>query len=92
LPTSLKRFTKFLERALFEVPGWPDAPGWVRLRRALPILLPAALALLLFAASELVHKPHMNSVRRSHASLLSMESELEGLRLAWSDQRAREMQ
>jgi hypothetical protein len=92
LPTSLTRLAKFLERALFEVPGWPDAPRFVRFRRAFPILLPAALALLLLAGSELIHKPHMNSVRKSHARLLTMEGELEGLRLAWSDQRAEEVQ
>lgn len=90
--TSLNRLGKLLGGALFEVPGWPDAPKSVRFRRALPILLPAALVLVLGAGSVLVHKPHMNSVRRSHADLLQMESQLEGLRMVWSDQYAEELE
>ena len=88
MPTSLQRIWAFINRAVSDVPGWPDAPKSVRFRRALPILFPAAIALLLFAVSKLAHQPHMDSVRAEHAGLLAIESELQEMRFHWSDQRA----
>lgn len=92
MPTSLRRIGKFFNGVVVEVPGWPDAPKWVRFRRGFPLLLPAALALLLIAASEFVHKPYMNAVRREHANLLAIEDEIEDMRFRWSDQRAAELE
>jgi hypothetical protein len=81
----------FIKRAVVEVPGWPDAPKWVRFRRAFPIIFPATIALLLIAGSKLIHQPHMDSVRAEHSGLLTTEQELQEMRFRWSDQRAEEL-
>ena len=76
---------------LTEVPGWPDAPRQVRLRRALPILIPSAAILLLLAWNGVVRDPHILSERATHQALLTQEKEIDALRLGVSEQRAGEL-
>lgn len=76
---------------LTEVPGWPDAPKQVRLRRALPILIPCAAILLLLAWNTIVRDPHILGERATHQILLAQEKEIDALRLGVSEQQAGEL-
>ncbi len=72
-------FFRFLWAALTEVPGWPDAPYLLRLRHALPVLLPVALICggLAFHFGSL--QPHSKAVRRDLAPARALETEIEAL-------------
>ena len=76
---------------LTEVPGWPDAPKKMRLRRALPILIPCGVILLLLGWNKLVRDPHIAGERASRQALLTQDKEIETLRLSVSDQQAAEL-
>jgi len=76
---------------LTEIPGWPDAPKKIRFRRALPILIPCALSLLLLAWNKGVRDPHRRHERESHQALLDQDREIEILRLGFSEQQAGEL-
>lgn len=82
--TSLKNFWLMLT----EVPGWPDAPLWARVRRASPVLLPC-LMLLLVGGWQIVFKvPQIRAERAALAPLIALENEIASLQLACSDQDA----
>lgn len=76
---------------LTEVPGWPDAPKQVRLRRSLPILLPCVAILLLLTWNNAVRNPAIARERTSHQALVAQEQEIDLLRVNCSDQQAEEL-
>lgn len=76
---------------LSEVPGWPDAPVPVRLRRVSPILVALAASLALVGWSLGWRDPEIARIRSSHAYLLGLEQEVATLRLEYSDQQATTM-
>ncbi len=79
--TSLKSFWFMLT----EVPGWPDAPLWARLRRASPMLIPC-LALLSIAGWQVfVEAPQVRSERAALNPLIALEEEITALQLAYAD-------
>jgi hypothetical protein len=85
---------KFLRtgwRLVADVPGWPDAPGSIRLRRALPILLPCVGVVLLLVWKLLVLEPRMRSGQENHVPVIALLEEIETLRLDCSDQQAAEL-
>lgn len=73
---------------LTEVPGWPDASHAMRLRRALPILVPCAAMLGLLLWNLAVRDPAVRRERAAHQPLLALEREIEALRAGCSDQQA----
>jgi hypothetical protein len=75
---------------LTEVPGWPDAPRRLRLRRLLPAAAPVAAILLLFLWNQLWNTPHIKAERTSYQPLLALEQEVASLQLAGSDAKAAE--
>jgi len=91
LKTEVSRPLATLWQALSEVPGWPDAPARVRLRRLWPLVLPLAGCLILAVWSGLIREPHRNGVRAAHAGLLTLEEETEVLRQTLSEQTATEL-
>lgn len=85
---------KFLRPAwllLTEVPGWPDAPKGIRLRRALPLAVPAAALLLVLLWTVAFRSPQIAAQRASVQPLRDLEAEIETLRLSCSDQQAGEL-
>ncbi|HEY4246102.1 MAG TPA: hypothetical protein VGM64_04545 [Lacunisphaera sp.] len=76
---------------LTEVPGWPDAPKKIRVRRAIPILLPCVLIALLMGWNSVIRDPAIRTERASQRALLDQEKELDALRLGVSDQQAAEL-
>ena len=72
-------------RVLTEVPGWPDAPVWMRMQRAMPVLIPCMALVLLLDWSLLFQKPEVRQQRLTLAPLISLEREVETLRLLGSD-------
>ncbi len=89
--TKLFRGFVILWRVLSEVPGWPDAPVLVRLRRVAPILVAILGMLALGVWKYGWHDPQIRAMRASHAPLLTLEEEVAALRLACSDQQAQEI-
>ncbi len=89
--------TKFNEigqdfwQMLTEVPGWPDAPRNMRIWRAVPIVLPCVVILLLLGWNNLIRDPQMEGERASQQVLRDQEKELDALRLSVSDQQAGEL-
>jgi hypothetical protein len=75
---------------LTEVPGWPDAPRQLRLRRLLPVVIPVAAMLLLFLWNEVWIHPRIQSARTAFQPLLALEQEVAEMRLAGSDDKATE--
>lgn len=78
-------------RLLTEVPGWPDAPFGKRLRRALPILLPALGTALLLGWLLLVHEPGMRALREQHQPLIALEQRIGELHQAYSEQQVTDL-
>ena len=76
---------------LTEVPGWPDAPRKVRVRRSLPIVIPFALILLILLWNKGVRDPYIAAERASHQALLDQQREIEGLSLTISEEKAGEL-
>jgi len=76
---------------LTEVPGWPDAPRKILIWRAIPILLPCALILLLLGWNSVIRDPQIGNERSSHQALVAQEKELDVLRTSVSDQQAAEL-
>ncbi len=91
MKTKLVSFGHDCWEMLTEVPGWPDAPRQVRLRRALPIFIPCAVLLLLLTWNKFVRDPHLQGERAVHQTLLAQEKEIDALRLSVSEQRAGEL-
>lgn len=75
-------------QALSEVPGWPDAPIGVRLRRIWPLALPLAACAALVVWTEFVREPLRRSARAAVAELILIEEQIEQLRQTFSDQSA----
>ena len=75
---------------LTEVPGWPNAPRQLRLRRLLPVVIPVAAMLLLFSWNQIWTHPRIQSVRTTYQPLLALEREVADLQLAGSDAKASE--
>lgn len=75
-------------QALSEVPGWPDAPVSVRLRRMWPLALPLAACIALVIWTEFVREPSRRVARDARAELIVIEEEIDQLRQALSDQMA----
>jgi hypothetical protein len=85
LKTDPRKALGWLWQLLTAVPGWPDAPSSLRLRRALPIALPC-LGLLLLAGWELaIEQPRARADRALRAPLITAEAEVTALRMKWSD-------
>ena len=76
---------------LTEIPGWPDAPKKVRVRRSLPILVPCVVILLLLVWNKTVRDPSMRNERASHQALLDQDKEIDALRMSISEQEAAEL-
>jgi hypothetical protein len=91
LKTKLKNFGLASWHLLTEVPGWPDAPRWMRWRRALPIIIPCAAILLLVIWNATFRDPHIRAERAVHQPLFSLEEEIATLRLNCSEQHAAEL-
>lgn len=75
---------------LTEVPGWPDAPRQLRLRRLLPAVVPVAAMLLLFLWNRTWNMPRIQNERTTFQPLLALEQEVADLQLAGSDAKAAE--
>jgi hypothetical protein len=88
MKTDLRRVFSGLGQVLTEVPGWPDAPRWMRVRRLLPVLLPCLGALGLFCWDAAFREPVRAAERAAHAHLFALESDMADLRLRWSEQQA----
>jgi hypothetical protein len=87
-------FLKFLRRGwrlLTDVPGWPNAPRSVRLRRILPIALPCAGLILLFSWKLTVIDPRKRADALAHQPIQALVDDIASLRLDCSDQQAVEM-
>jgi hypothetical protein len=91
LKTDLTRIFSGLWQVLTEVPGWPDAPTWMRVRRLLPVLVPCAGALGLFCWDAAFREPVRAAARAAHAHLYALETEMADLRLRWSEQQASDL-
>ena len=78
-------------RVLTEVPGWPDAPVWPRMQRAMPVLVPCTAMVLLLDWNLLVQAPKLADQSLALAPLRALETEVENLMLGSSDQQAQEM-
>jgi hypothetical protein len=76
---------------LSDVPGWPDAPRRIRLRRALPLLVPCVSILLLLGWNKTVRDMHRHNERASHQALLAQGREIDALALSCSKQQAEEL-
>lgn len=73
---------------LTEVPGWPDAPRAVRIRRALPIALPVAGMLLVALWGAVWIQPHFRRTRAEARPLVMLAQEVNALRSAGSEDEA----
>lgn len=91
MKTSFIRFFVNIWLVLSEVPGWPDAPFTVRLRRVAPMLV-ALLGLAALAGWKYGwREPDVRAVRMVHAPMVSLEAEVAALGLETSDQQAEEV-
>ena len=91
MKTKVVNFGLACWQMLTEVPGWPDAPRGVRLRRALPIVIPCTAILLLLLWNKAVRDPRIEQERALHQTLVAQEKELDALRVDVSDQQAAEL-
>lgn len=91
MKTRILNFRDQCWQILTEVPGWPDAPRQVRLRRALPILVPCAAILCLLGWNWFVRDPQIGAERAAHQALEAQDNELETLRLACSEKDAADL-
>ena len=91
LKTKLINFGLLSWQLLTEVPGWPDAPKWMRWRRALPLLLPCVAIILLVVWQLAVSDPNLRAKRAAHQPLFALEEEIATLRLNCSEQQATEL-
>ena len=76
---------------LTEVPGWPDAPKKIRIRRSLPIVIPCALMLLIVLWNKGVRDPYILGERAANQALIDEQKEVESLSLAVSEEQAGEL-
>lgn len=78
-------------QAISEVPGWPDAPLRLRLRRMWPLVIPVVACAALAAWTWGMREPHRDEVRARHVGVLALEEEVAQLQQACSDQVAAEL-
>lgn len=78
-------------RGLTDVPGWPDAPVSLRLRRSLPISLPVLIAALLLGWHFGHTAPRLRAAHQAHQPLLKLEREVASLHLAFSEQQVSDL-
>jgi len=90
LKNKLQQFGLDCWLVLTEVPGWPDAPRRLRLRRLLPAVLPVIAMLLLFLWSQLWTQPRIHAKRQTYQPLLALEQQVAELQLAGTDTAATE--
>jgi hypothetical protein len=76
---------------LTEIPGWPDAPTSLRVRRALPIVAPFFALVVLVGWTQFIREPRMRAEQEADRPVLALEEEVSSLRLRCSDQQAREL-
>jgi len=91
LKTKIRNFGADCWQMLTEVPGWPDAPPLVRLRRVLPLLVPCIAMVLVLAWNMSVRDPEHRRELRSRHALEVQDKEIEALRLVCSEQEAGEL-
>jgi hypothetical protein len=91
LKTKLISFGHACWQLFTEVPGWPDAPRWMRVRRVLPLIIPCTAMLLLAGWNLAVWEPHIRAERAAHQPLMALEEEIATLRLSCSQQQAEEL-
>jgi hypothetical protein len=91
LKTKLRTLARGGWAMLTAIPGWPDAPKTVRLRRALPIALPCVIILALLGWKLAVRDPQRRAERAAYQPLMSLEKENDRLRLACSQREAAEL-
>jgi hypothetical protein len=91
LKTKPREFLRSTWRGLTEVPGWPDAPAGLRLRRSLPMLAPVVATMLLLAWDFGYTTPRLRAAHQAHQPLLKLEREVAGLNLAFSEQQVDEL-
>ena len=76
---------------LTEIPGWPDAPTALRVRRALPIVAPFFALVVLVGWTKFIREPRIRTEQEADRPVLALEEEVSSLRLRCSDQQAREL-
>ena len=88
MKTKLSAWLRTYWLVLTEVPGWPDAPSRVRVRRAVPIALPCLgmIAILLWQAG--VQGPRARAERAAAQPLVAIEDEITTLQVACSEKQA----
>jgi hypothetical protein len=91
LKTKLINFGQDCWQMLTEVPGWPDAPKKIRIRRSLPIVIPCTLMLLIVLWNKGVRDPYIAGERAANQALIDQQREVESLSLAVSEEQAGEL-
>jgi len=91
LNSSLTRIFKDAWHLLSDVPGWTEPPLNLRIRRLIPIILPVCLILLLLGWSRLVRQTQIDAEYASYAPLVTLENDVNQLRIAYSKQRTEEL-
>ncbi len=90
MKNKLRTFALDCWNTLTEVPGWPDAPRKLRIRRLIPAVVPVVALASLFLWDQIHTLPQIRAERASFQPLLALEQEVDGLRLAGSDSAAAE--
>ncbi|MFT3867365.1 MAG: hypothetical protein QM715_02595 [Nibricoccus sp.] len=88
MKNKLRSFAVDCWHILTEVPGWPDAPRQLRLRRLLPAVVPVAAIVLLFLWNLAWNGPRIQNQRTTFQPLLALQQEVADLQLASSDTKA----
>ena len=91
MKTKLINFVLACWQLFTEVPGWPDAPRAMRLRRILPVIIPCLAMVLLAGWNVAIRDPRIRSERAVHQPLLALEDEIASLRLSFSEQQAEDL-
>lgn len=90
MKTKLMGWIRTARRILTEVPGWPDAPLSMQLRRAMPVLIPCGAMVLILDWHLLVHAPRAREQSRALQPLLALQTEVETLRINCAEPRVAE--
>ncbi|MFT3780831.1 MAG: hypothetical protein QM790_02375 [Nibricoccus sp.] len=90
MKNKFKALVNPLWQILTDVPGWPDAPRKLRIKRLLPIALPVVVTLTILLWNLAWRAPQIRSVRTAHQPFIALEQEVADLRLTMSEQQATE--